>query len=244
MHKFFTPLIEENCAIIEGDDHKHLSRVLRIREGEEVLINDLRGMDFRGKVLEIGKTRTVVELLERSLASTESPVEVTLYQGIPKAGKMDLIVQKCTELGVTRIVPVKTQRVVVNSTEFKKMDRLNRIALEAAKQSKRSRIPVIEEPMSFEQMLEEIPHLDLFLVPYENAEEFGFHRLVLDQPKAASCGILIGPEGGFEEAEIEELRRRGARIITLGQRILRTETAGFTALTLVQTFYGDMGGSI
>lgn len=243
MHKFFTEEIDENVAVITGDDHKHLFKVLRLKIGDEVLVNDLKGIDFLGKIITIDKESTIVELKKRILENNESPLSITLYQGLPKAGKMDLIVQKNTELGVTRIVPVITERVIVkNSSEYKKMDRLRRIILEASKQSKRSMIPDILEPKEFKDAFPLMLAHDVLIVPYENAENYGLMKLKEEIPTIESCGILIGPEGGFSEEEIEELKESGAKIITLGKRILRTETAGFAAVSMLQLLYGDMGG--
>ena len=245
MHKFFTEEIDELFAYISGDDHKHLSRVLRLRIGDSVLVNDLMGTDYLGIIEHIDKHSTKIELKDKMLENNESAVDITLYQGMPKAGKMDLIVQKSTELGVRRIVPVLTERVVVkNSAEFKKLDRLKRIAVEAAKQSKRSIIPVIEEPISFQEMLSDMKKSQILIVPYENQENYGFTILKKELAEIRSCGILIGPEGGFSDDEIRILKDRGAKIVTLGKRILRTETAGFTAIALTQLLYGDMGGKI
>lgn len=245
MHKFFTDEIDELFAYISGDDHKHLSRVLRLREGDSVLVNDLKGTDYLGVIEQIDKHATKIELKDKMLENNESSVNITLYQGMPKAGKMDLIVQKSTELGVSRIVPVLTERVVVkNSAEFKKLDRLKRIAVEAAKQSKRSVIPVIEEPISFQDMLNDMKKSQILIVPYENQENYGFTTLKKELAEIKSCGILIGPEGGFTDEEVRILEDRGAKIVTLGKRILRTETAGFTAIALTQLLYGDMGGRI
>lgn len=243
MYKFFTEEIEENEARVTGDDHKHLWKVLRLKVGDEVLINDLKGMDFLGRIASIDKERTVVDLQRRILENNESPVTITLYQGLPKSGKMDLIVQKNTELGVNRIVPVITERVIVkNSSEYKKMDRLRRIILEASKQSKRSRIPEITEPREFADILPDMLSHDVLIVPYENARKYGISKLKQELPFIRSCGILIGPEGGFSEEEIRMLEESGAKIVTLGKRILRTETAGFVSVAMVQLLYGDMGG--
>jgi len=243
MHKFFTEEIDENVAVITGDDHKHLFKVLRLKIGDEVLVNDLKGMDFLGKIISIDKESTIVELKKRILENNESELSITLYQGLPKAGKMDLIVQKNTELGVTRIVPVITERVIVkNSSEYKKMDRLKRIIFEASKQSKRSMIPEVLEPKEFKEAFPMMFSHDVLIVPYENAENYGLVKLKGEIPTIKSCGILVGPEGGFSDEEIEELKENGAKIVTLGKRILRTETAGFAAVTMLQLLYGDMGG--
>lgn len=243
MHKFFTKELEASKAIIRGDDHKHLSRVLRLKPGDQVVVNDENGQDYEGVIDKIEKDHTVILLTKKMEKSNESNVKITLYQALPKSGKLDLIVQKCTELGVTKMVPVITERVVIqNQKEFKKLDRLKRIALEAAKQSKRSLIPDVTEPISFEELLIEMKGHDVLIVPYENADQYGFHALKKDLAVLESVGIFIGPEGGFTEKEIQALTEKGAKIITLGKRILRTETAGFTTAVMVQMLYGDMGG--
>jgi 16S rRNA (uracil1498-N3)-methyltransferase len=161
-------------------------------------------------------------------------------------------VQKGTELGVVEFIPTITARVDVKlKGEFKKLDRLNRIALEASKQSKRSIVPQVKEVIDFKDALNKLKEMDLVLVPYENAEDFGIKSLVrqlntenADLNNISNVGILIGPEGGFEEEEIHTLKDQGAYIVTLGNRILRTETAGFTATALIQYELGDLGGTL
>lgn len=247
MHKFFTPkeLFYENEARILGEDVKHIYRVLRLEEGEKVVINNLQGEEFLGRITEITKTEVKVVIDEKLEVNNESPLEVYLYQGLPKAAKMDLIVQKGTELGFKEITPIITERVDVKlKGEFKKLDRLERIALEASKQSKRTFIPKINSPISFKELEEELELMDLVVVPYENAENFGVKSLVRSLDKSIKkLGIIIGPEGGFEEEEINKLKDNGAYIVTLGPRILRTETAGFVCGSLLQYELGDLGGN-
>lgn len=247
MHKFFTPkeLFYENEARILGEDVKHIYRVLRLEEGEKVVINNLQGEEFLGKIAEITKTEVKIVIDEKLEVNNESPLEVYLFQGLPKAAKMDLIVQKGTELGFKEITPIITERVDVKlKGEFKKLDRLERIALEASKQSKRTFIPKINSPISFKELEEELKLMDLVVVPYENAENFGVKALVRSIDKSVKkIGIIIGPEGGFEEEEIEKLKDNGAYIVTLGPRILRTETAGFVCGSLLQYELGDLGGN-
>lgn len=243
MHKFFTREIDQSKAILRGEDHKHLSRVLRLKSGDDVLINDENGQDYQGVIESVEKDHTVMILKTPVATTNESNIKITLYQGMPKSGKLDLIVQKCTELGVNKIVPVITERVVVSqSREFKKLDRLKRISYEAAKQSKRSIIPNIEEPISFEELVVMMNEEELIVVPYENAKDYGFNALKREFVSLKSVGVIIGPEGGFSDKEIEQLIDHGAKIITLGKRILRTETAGFTTAVMIQMLYGDMGG--
>jgi 16S rRNA (uracil1498-N3)-methyltransferase len=250
MHKFFVPKanIVENNAIIEGEDVKHIYKVLRLKIGDVVSINNCEGIEYLGEITLIDKKSVAINLLEKSSINNESPIEVYLFQGMPKSTKMDLIVQKNTELGVKAITPIITQRVVVKTelAEFKKVDRWNRIALEACKQSKRSLVPEINVPIEFDKLLEELKHMDLVVVPYENEEGYGIKNLMknIEKKQIVKVGIVIGPEGGFEECEIHKLKEIGASIITLGPRILRTETAGFTCLSLIMYELGDLGGII
>ena len=252
MHKFFTPkeLINGDVAKIIGDDVKHIYKVLRISEGEKVTLNNCEGVEYLGRVKSVSKQEVLIEILEKLESNNESNVKIYLFQGLPKSQKMDLIVQKGTELGITEFIPTITHRVDVKlKGEFKKLDRLNRIALEAAKQSKRSIIPKVAEPIDFNEVLEKINSLDLLIVPYENANNFGIKTLINELRKEnnidniKNIGIFVGPEGGIEEDEIERLKDKGAHIVTLGKRILRTETAGFVATSLIQYELSDLGGN-
>ena len=205
MHKFFTPkeLISENIAKIIGEDVKHIIKVLMIEAGDKVVLNDCQGTEYLAVISSTSKQEVEFEILEKLDVNNESPVKIHLYQGLPKAQKMDLIVQKGTELGISDFIPVITLRVDVKlKGEFKKLDRLNRIALEAAKQSKRSIVPKVLEPISFDEALESMKELDLIIVPYENAEGFGIKSLInkLREENAtlneiSEVGIFIGPEG-------------------------------------------------
>lgn len=253
MHKFFTE--PANISGLEGkitgDDVKHIYKVLRLSEGEKIVLNDCNGIEYLCEISNVSKTEVLVKILENLEINNESSIEIYLFQGLPKAQKMDLIVQKGTELGVKEFIPVITERVDVKlKGDFKKLDRLNRIALEAAKQSKRSIIPKVLEPISFDDMIAKCNEMDLFLVPYENADNFGIKGVVADLREkhtfntVKKIGIMVGPEGGFEQSEIDRLKNEGAYIITLGSRILRTETAGFVAASLIQYEMGDLGGTI
>lgn len=248
MHKFFVSKenIFQNACIIEGEDVKHIYKVLRLDAGDRISINDCEGAEYLGEIKEINKKEVKVNLLEKIELNNESNLKVHLYQGMPKSAKMDLIVQKCTELGISQITPVVTERVIVKSdlAEFKKVDRWNRIALEACKQSKRSLIPVINTPIEKEELLETLKQYDLIVVPYENQKGQGIKYLTqqVKDKVINSVAIVVGPEGGFEDSEIESFQQLGAYIVTLGPRILRTETAGFVALSLLMYELGDLGG--
>lgn len=250
MHKFFVPKknIEGNKAIIDGEDVKHIYKVLRLKIGDVVSVNNSEGKEYIGEITLIDKSSVEINLIEENSINNESPIEVYLYQGMPKSTKMDLIVQKNTELGVKAITPIITERVVVKTElkEFKKVDRWNRIALEACKQCKRSLVPQINVPIEFQQLLEELKGMDLVVVPYENEEGYGIKKLIkdIDKKSIVKVAIVIGPEGGFEESEIHKLKEIGASIVTLGPRILRTETAGFTCLSLIMYELGDLGGNL
>lgn len=247
MHKFFLALedISLEEASIRGEDVKHIYKVLRLDIGEKIIINNGNGCEYLGEISSIDKTLVKVKLLEKLDINNESPIEIYLFQGLPKATKMDLIVQKNTELGIKEITPILTSRVDVKlKGEFKKIDRLQRIALEASKQSKRTLIPKIREPIALNEVIDRVSNFDLVIVPYEDETEVTIRQIVmsLDKNNIKTVAIIIGPEGGFEKEEIKILKETGAKIITLGPRILRTETAGFTATTLVQYELGDLGG--
>ncbi|MHC1720808.1 MAG: 16S rRNA (uracil(1498)-N(3))-methyltransferase [Clostridiaceae bacterium] len=250
MHKFFVP--QENicgsAVFIEGEDVKHIYKVLRLEEGAQVVINDCSGTEYLAEITAADKKQITLKIINKIEQNNESPIDIYLFQGLPKAQKMDLIAQKATELGVKEITPVITERVVVKSElgEYKKLDRWNRIALEACKQSKRTRIPKINEPLGFEAMLKQLEVMDLVLAPYENQEGKGLKRVCrgIERSAVRSVAIVIGPEGGFEPSEIETLEKMGAEIITLGPRILRTETAGFVCASLVLYELGDLGGNL
>ncbi|MCY6371821.1 16S rRNA (uracil(1498)-N(3))-methyltransferase [Clostridium ganghwense] len=249
MHKFFVHQnkIFDNKALIEGEDVKHIYKVLRLKEGEKVNINDCNGKEYLGRIKSVNKVKVEVELLEQLEVNNESPIDVYLYQGFPKGSKMDLITQKCTELGIKDIIPVITSRVLSSMGEVrrdsKKIERWNRIAFEACKQSKRSLIPEVKDIIDFNELMNQLEEMDLIVVPYENADNYGVKSMIKNLDRdIKKIAIIIGPEGGFEEEEIAALKEINAHIVTLGPRILRTETAGFTCLSLLMYELGDLGG--
>lgn len=248
MHKFFIDKnnISSDIAKIVGDDVKHIYKVLRLEEGDKIVINNTCGEEFIGEILDITKSEVQVKLVEKNDVNNESPIDITLFQGLPKSVKMDLITQKSVELGINNITPIITNRVVVKNElgDFKKVDRWNRIALEACKQSKRTFIPKIQQPIEFTQLLNDLKSFDAIFVPYENAENYGLKAALKEiNNSIKKVAIIIGPEGGFEEEEIQSLKDIGAKIVTLGPRILRTETAGFVCASILQYEIGDVGGN-
>ena len=221
-------------AYIEGSDVKHIVNVLRMKTGEKLLISVKGDWDYLCKIVDIETDRVNLKVLE-SMEQRELPVNITLLQGIPKSDKLEMIIQKAVELGVSEIIPVKTKRVVVKIEEKKlsaKLNRWNAIAESAAKQSKRSIIPKISEPQSIDNALEIVKDFDVKLIPYENADSIDKTRRILDNmDKTGNISVFIGPEGGFEEDEVKKAIDLGFEVITLGKRILRTETAGLALLS-------------
>ena len=239
MHRFFAEpgQIGEKEIVITGADVNQIRNVLRMRTGEEVLIADGRGAEYRCKLTDLSENEVRAQILWKLDGNAELASAVTLFQGLPKSDKMDLIVQKCVELGVDRIVPVSTKRAVVKldaKKEETRLKRWNTISESAAKQSGRGVIPEVSGVMSFEKALEEAKKLEVLLIPYERAEHMAETRRVMGEIRPGqSVGVFIGPEGGFEESEVEEAVAAGARAITLGRRILRTETAGLAVMAML-----------
>lgn len=236
MYHFFVSeeQINGENAYIEGSDVNHIANVLRMKPGEELLISVKGDWDYLCKIVDIETDRVNLKVLE-SMEQRELPVNITLLQGIPKSDKLEMIIQKAVELGVSEIIPVKTKRVVVKIEEKKlsaKLNRWNAIAESAAKQSKRSIIPKILEPQSIDNALEIVKDFDVKLIPYENADSIDKTRRILDNmDKTGNVSVFIGPEGGFEEDEVKKAIDLGFEVITLGKRILRTETAGLALLS-------------
>ncbi|MDU6629841.1 MAG: 16S rRNA (uracil(1498)-N(3))-methyltransferase [Lachnoanaerobaculum sp.] len=236
MYHFFVSeeQINGENAYIEGNDVNHIVNVLRMKSGEELLISVKGDWDYLCKIDDIETERVNLKVLE-SMEQRELPVNITLLQGIPKSDKLEMIIQKAVELGVSEIIPVKTKRVVVKIDEKKadtKVNRWNAIAESAAKQSKRSIIPKVSGPMSIDNALEIVKDFGVKLIPYENADGIDKTRKILESmDKTKDIAVFIGPEGGFEEAEVERIKNSGFEVITLGKRILRTETAGLALLS-------------
>lgn len=239
MHRFFAEpsAIGEKEIRLTGPDVNHIRKVLRMREGEEILISDGQGRDFHCRIEAIEEEEVTARILWVLDGNAELAFDITLFQGLPKGDKMEFIIQKCVELGVARIVPVNTKRTIVKLDAKKEQARIKRwsgISESAAKQSGRGRIPEVTGVKSFAEALEEAKKLNMCLIPYELARDMAQTRKVLSSIKPGmSVGIFIGPEGGFEEEEVEQAEAAGARPITLGRRILRTETAGMAVLAML-----------
>ncbi len=224
---------QDSQYIIEGTDYNHIKNVLRMEVGDTCLVSALGKSDLC-RIESFSDEAVYLEILEEDYTDTELPVKIHLFQGLPKGDKMEYIIQKCVELGVFAITPTEMKHCIVKLDDKKaksKVARWQSISESAAKQSKRNIIPEIREVSSFAKALEFAKGLDLILVPYENEEGMSATLTALENLKnIKSVGIFIGPEGGFEKAEIEKAIESGAKIISLGKRILRTETAAITAV--------------
>lgn len=237
MYQFFVEpsQIMGKRIVIQGSDVNHIKNVLRMRVGEEIAVsNGVDGREYRCGIEEFTADEVICSLRFIKEDGVELPSKIYLFQGLPKADKMELIVQKAVELGAYEIIPVAAKRCVVKLDEKKaagKRSRWQGIAEAAAKQSKRGIIPQIREVMNMKQAVAFAQQMDVRLIPYELAEDMGHTRELIGAVRPGqSVAIFIGPEGGFEETEIQEALQAGIEPITLGRRILRTETAGMTVL--------------
>lgn len=239
MPRFFVSPNQINGAraIIEGSDVNHIAKVLRMKIGEELTISDGTGYDYFCTISKLDNDAVFLDIQNKWESFSELPVKVTLFQGLPKADKMELIIQKTVELGVHEIVPVAMSRSIVKLDDkkaSKKVERWQSISESAAKQAGRGIIPKVTEPMTYAKALEYAKEMDSILVPYENAEGISYTKEIIGGLKdCRRVAIFIGPEGGFAESEIEKATEAGAKIITLGKRILRTETAGLAAMSIM-----------
>lgn len=239
MHHFFvTPeQVEETTIQITGSDVNHIKNVLRMKPGERIKISDGNNQQYLGDIRDIFADKIILEIKEKMTADTELPSNIFLFQGLPKSDKMEWIVQKAVELGVHEIIPVATKRAVVKldaKKAAKKVERWQAIAEGGAKQSARAYVPKVQSVLSFQEAIAYAKCLDVVLIPYELAEGMDETRKIISGiQKGQSVGVFIGPEGGFETEEVEYATSNGAKKITLGKRILRTETAGLTTLSIL-----------
>ena len=242
MHRFYaddTPAADGLVRLGEEDAH-HASRVLRMKPGDAAEVF-MHGKRFSAEIASMEGAVTL-RLLDE-LPSTEARLRVTLYQGLPKAEKMELIVQKAVELGAAAVVPVSMSRCVVQLNQkdgAKKQERWQRIAREACKQSGRCLQMQVEAPISFKELVRRLPGHEAAIVPWEDARGYSLPRLREELPNLTELAVVIGPEGGMSQEEVAQMRSALCRPVTLGPRILRTETAGLAALSALFCLYGDM----
>lgn len=240
MYQFFVEpeQIQDKTIIITGNDVNHIKNVLRMKPGEEIAIsNGLDGKEYRCGIEEITDTEVRCTLRFVKEDGLELPAKVYLFQGLPKADKMELIIQKAVELGVHEIIPMATKRAVVKLDDKKaksKVARWQAIAEAAAKQSKRRIIPQVKDVMTIKEAIQYASDMDVKMIPYELADGMEHTKAIIEGiTSGQSVAVFIGPEGGFEEAEVIAAKEAGVMPVTLGKRILRTETAGFTVLAWI-----------
>lgn len=241
MNRFFINKedISDSIAVLCGEDVKHISTVLRLKISDEVMLCDGMDTDYRAKIVSISKTEVLFDILSSSPALTEPMCSVTLFQGLPKAGKLETIIQKCVELGINHICPVAMERSVVklSKKDFdKKLERYQRVALEASKQSRRGVVPTVGTLITPNEINPR--DFDVLLLAYELESGNSIKDVLTSlDPSVRRIGVIVGPEGGISNDEAELFIARGAKPFSLGHRILRTETAGpaITAIIMYHT---------
>lgn len=244
MSKFFVAKEKINGDIItiDSDDILHIKRVLRLNPGDVITVCDSAATDYTAEITDVSDKAVICRVLAEEKNNAEPNICVTLFQALPKATKMELIIQKNTELGIVKIVPCALSRCVVkldSNDAKKKCERWQKIADEAAKQSGRGVLPEVSGIMSFKDAVLEMKKSDIYFVPYESAEEITL-KSVLSGRDAKTAAFMIGPEGGFSPEEVEFLANEDVPLVTLGKRILRTETAGIAVLSMIMYEIGDV----
>ena len=240
MPRFFTQTISREGGSITGDDAKHIAKVLRMKIGEELTVCDTKGYDYHCMIESLSDKEVTLKVLSAEESQSEPSVKVHLYQAMPKGDKLELIIQKAVELGVDSITPVMTRRCVSKpdaKSMAKKLERYNRIALEAAKQSGRGKIPQVKPLLELNEALDEMAETSCPILFYENATAPA--KEVIDQA-GQEIAVLIGSEGGFDESEVVKAKEKGCQVLLLGKRILRCETAPLAALSIIMFETGNM----
>jgi 16S rRNA (uracil1498-N3)-methyltransferase len=237
-NRFFVPSeqIRGSKITICGSDARQIRLVLRLAEGKDVEILDGSGRVYAAKIKSLANDKVVCEAISSRAAKSEPEVETTLIQGVPRESRMDFVIQKCTELGIKRFIPAMSERTIVRLDERKKSARASRwqkIAKEAAEQSGRGIIPRIEEIKTFDDAINDSRNYDLCIIPWEMEEKISLKAILQKNKNAKSVLIAIGPEGGFSKEEVEKAKTAGFISVSLGKRILRTETAGIAVLSMI-----------
>lgn len=243
MRRFLVEEIKDGRAVLKGQEALHLSRVLRYEPGERVLVFDGRGSLYRSRILAIGP-EVLVQIEAEIEAEAENRLEITLAQGLLKGDKMDFVVQKATELGAASFVPLTLERSVVKLTDKKaeqRQERWQRIAQEAVKQCGRVTVPDIRPVQSLDDLLLSAEDYDLLLFPWEEEQETSVKAILNDHLNCHKVLCILGPEGGMTKEEMLAVKKAGGRVVTLGKRILRAETASVAVLSIVQYALGDLG---
>ncbi len=245
MPRFYVPQprIEKGMLRIEGDEVRHIRRVLRLRTGDEIIVFDGSAKEYEGMIVEDGPSSVVISIQNIFSSKKESPLEITLAQSVLKGEKMDYLIQKATELGVKKIIPFFSSRSVPlleKSRRMKRHHRWERIAIEASKQCGRGVIPKIEPLQDYSEMLQNIAPDFLRFILWEK-EGARLKEVLAGLKEKIKIFFIVGPEGGLSQEEVDLAKEKGFIPITLGKRILRSETASLSLLSILQYEWGDMG---
>lgn len=245
MPKFFFDaqnIINNKLTLID-ENYKHIARVLRHKVGDVICLCDGCGYDYKAIIDEITTEEIHTTITDKYKNNSESEIKITLFQGLPKSDKLEYIIMKCTELGVAKVIPVESQYSVSRITAEnlkKKLERWNKIAFEASKQSQRGEILKVESPMQFKNAADVASGYDLFIIAYELESEVKLKEILKKYNKPKNIAVFIGPEGGFALDEVEYAMSKGAKSVTLGNRILRTETAGIALVSMALYEYDQI----
>ena len=244
MSRFFIPKenVSDTQIRIAGEDVLHITRVLRLSEGNDLTCCDGKGNDYLVKIAKITKAEILCDILDKKKSDTEPNIKVSLIQGLPKAAKMDYIIQKNTELGISEIYPCNLNRCISKNEKDKKTERWQKIAKEAAQQSGRGIVPTVHSTIDLKEAAIILKSADIAFVAYECEDKNNLKSALLSKDSPKSVAFLIGSEGGFDKSEIEFLQKEGIAVISLGKRILRTETAGEAVLSMIMYEIGDING--
>jgi 16S rRNA (uracil1498-N3)-methyltransferase len=239
MNRFFvreTAVKAGNIQITDKEDIKHICKVLRLGIGDKLEVSDSNALEYLTEIVDIGPAMVTVRILDKQKFAREPQIKVTLYQAVPKQGKMETIIQKSVELGVYSIVPIITARTIVTEKHGieKKLDRWNRVSAEAVKQCKRGIVPEVKKSLNFNEMLDDLAQYDLVLFPYEDENDASIKDVLRNlKDKKENIAVIIGPEGGFSQEEAQAVVDAGGKSVSLGKTILRTETAGPATLAMI-----------
>lgn len=236
---------KDNMITIKGPDVVHISRVLRLGPGDFITLLDGRGKAYEAVITDLAGTGEITCSIREEKELAAPAVRITLVQGIPKGDKMDLVIEKGTELGVSRFIPLTCRRSVVRlsgGSSAKKLERWRRIAMESAKQCRRPDIPEVSEPAGWDEVFSSLPADTFGLLPWEEEKSLTLKDVLKESPPGTDICVFIGPEGGFDPGEVETARSRGVRPVSLGSQILRAETAGMAVATMILYEWGDLGG--
>lgn len=241
MHKFFVEdnFINNEEVIINNEDYNHIVNVLRMKKYDKILVTNKKTQKtYNCEIKEINIDKVVCNIISEENKNIEMNVEVDIFQGLPKADKMEYIIQKCVEIGIHKIVPVNMKYCIAKiKDEEKKNIRWNKISEVASKQSKRNIIPKVEKSINMSKLCSEIKNYDLAIVAYENEDNITIKNILKSENKPKKIAVVIGPEGGISKEEVAELTKAGAKKVSLGNRILRTETAPIVALSMIAYEY-------